>query len=555
MAAKDTVYIDIDEDITSVINKVENSRDKVVALVLPKRATVFQSTINMKLLKKAASTAKKSLVLITSDTSILPLAGAARLHVAKSLQSKPSIPDAPQSSHESDVMSSDEFTETTTKTSDVSAEGSATAATVTDEVIELDNTDNKIKKSTDKPVESKKNRKLMVPNFNNFRVKMFLAGLALILVIVGWVFGFIIMPKAKILIKTDATASAVTMQFNISEATKELDIEKALIPGKLAESKKTDTEKVPATGKEDQGTKASGNVKFYNCNIDDKLNDTDRVVPAGTTISDASNRIFITQTEAVVSPSSFVAGNCLSNKPSDNVLVVAEKGGGEYNLSARSYSVSGFTTIIAKDGNGMGGGTSKLVTIVSQDDINGAQSKLTGRQKSAAVGDLEARLNVEGGMAVSEALDEGAPAFTQNVAVGKEDSEVTVTAVTTYKMLGIKTDDLKKVVEASINKSITDTRRKILNNGLANKTLLLASKKSSVDQTMSLSTTATVGPDIDVNAIAREVAGKRRGDIIALLGTREDIKEVTVSYSPFWVLQTPKKATKITVVVDQANAK
>jgi len=130
-----------------------------------------------------------------------------------------------------------------------------------------------------------------------------------------------------------------------------------------------------------------------------------------------------------------------------------------------------------------------------------------------------------------------------------------VTAVTTYKMLGIKTDDLKKVVEASINKSITDTRRKILNNGLANKTLLLASKKSSVDQTMSLSTTATVGPDIDVNAIAREVAGKRRGDIIALLGTREDIKEVTVSYSPFWVLQTPKKATKITVVVDQANAK
>ena len=38
-AGKDTIYVDVDDEITSIIDKVENSSEKVVALVLPKRAT------------------------------------------------------------------------------------------------------------------------------------------------------------------------------------------------------------------------------------------------------------------------------------------------------------------------------------------------------------------------------------------------------------------------------------------------------------------------------------------------------------------------------------
>ena len=252
MASKDTVYIDIDEDITSVINKVEASDDKVVALVLPKRATVFQSTINMKLLKKSAAAAHKSLVLITNDTSILPLAGAARLHVAKSLQSKPLIPPAPHVVGDSGHISSEELAEAGNAA--VPSEGSAAASNLADEVIEIDNTQKSSNKDDGAPVAVKKNRKLKVPNFNRFRVKVVLGITLFILLIVGWVFGFIIMPKAKILIKTDATSSAVNIQFIASTDIKELDKDKGLIPAKIVESKKTDSEQVPATGKQDQGT-------------------------------------------------------------------------------------------------------------------------------------------------------------------------------------------------------------------------------------------------------------------------------------------------------------
>lgn len=556
-ATKDVVYIDIDEDITSVINKVEGCKDKVVALVLPKRATVFQSTINMKLLKKSAAAMNKSLVLITSDTSIYPLAGAARLHVAKSLQTKPTIPDNPHLVAENGIVTSEELADTTTPAA-VPSEASAGAAVLTDEVIELDNTEKaskseKHREATDAP--QRKNRKLVVPNFDRFRVKVFLSMFLILLLIVGGIFGFIILPKAKITIKTDATTTPVSVLFTATTAVTALDKEKNLVPAKLAESKKTDTEKVPATGKQDQGTKATGTVSLYNCNRDDKLSDTDHLVPSGTSISDTSGHTFITQEDVNVQPSGFKLDGvtCKSDKPSNPVDVTAQNAGGDYNLSARSYTVSGFSTITAVDSSGMGGGTSKIVTVVSADDITGAQAKLTGRQKSAAVGELDAALNVSGGFALDQTLDEGAPVFTQSVATNQPASDVTVTAVTDYKMLGIANSDLKVLVEAAISKSITNSKEKILSNGLENKTLIVTSKKSATEQALSLSTTATVGPDIDTAEIARESAGKKRGDIISSLTSRDDIKDVTVTYSPFWVMQTPKKASKITVVVNQAN--
>ena len=72
--SKDTIYIDIDEEITGIIDKVRASDGKIVALVLPKRASVLQSIVNMKLLKRSADEAKKHLVLITSEAGLLPLA-------------------------------------------------------------------------------------------------------------------------------------------------------------------------------------------------------------------------------------------------------------------------------------------------------------------------------------------------------------------------------------------------------------------------------------------------------------------------------------------------
>jgi hypothetical protein len=111
--SKDTVYIDVDDEITGIIDKLRSSDGKIVALVLPKRASVFQSIVNMKLLKRAADEDKKHLVLITSEVGLLPLAGLAGVLVASSLTSKPTVPMAPMANDDQEETVDEATGETT----------------------------------------------------------------------------------------------------------------------------------------------------------------------------------------------------------------------------------------------------------------------------------------------------------------------------------------------------------------------------------------------------------------------------------------------------------
>ena len=57
---KKTIYVDVDDEITAIIDKVKTAGEPIQALVLPKRATMLQSIVNMKLLKRAADQDNKS---------------------------------------------------------------------------------------------------------------------------------------------------------------------------------------------------------------------------------------------------------------------------------------------------------------------------------------------------------------------------------------------------------------------------------------------------------------------------------------------------------------
>ena len=91
---KDVIYIEPEDDITDIITKIENSKEKIVALVPPKKAGVFRSVVNIKLVSKVGTTAEKTIVLVTTDPSIVKLAAATRIPVTKNLQTPPAIPTA-----------------------------------------------------------------------------------------------------------------------------------------------------------------------------------------------------------------------------------------------------------------------------------------------------------------------------------------------------------------------------------------------------------------------------------------------------------------------------
>jgi hypothetical protein len=179
--SKDVIYLDLDDEITSIIDKVENSKSKIVALVLPKRATTLQSIVNMRLLKRSAEKAGKNVVLITGEAALLPLAGAAGLHVAKNLQSKPEIPPSPDM--DMDDMPGEPAAETEgAADADEGAPAKidyskpigelAAASMVDEESIPLEDTDDGTEQSGDSgdKKKPKKDKRLAVPNFERFRL-------------------------------------------------------------------------------------------------------------------------------------------------------------------------------------------------------------------------------------------------------------------------------------------------------------------------------------------------------------------------------------------------
>lgn len=550
--AKKTVYVDVDEEITSVIDKVRSSSESIIALVVPKRAAMFLSVVNMKLLKRAADQNNKKVVLITSNRSVLPLAGIAGIHVAANLSSKPYIPVLPTLPEDVQSMGSEEAIEIGAQTAGENIENGE----ATDDVssIAIDNTSKAVGAiaqkqavGTDaKKIKKAGRSKLRVPDFKKFRTVLIIGIAVLILLIVGGYYALAIAPKATVTLRGETKAQALSFDVSADTAATALDTEKSVVPSKPKEIKKTETEKVPATGQKDKGNKASGTVALRNCS-DNPIN-----VPAGTGVS-SGDLTFITQTAVALEEGDFTSGGvCKSSTPTKDVSVIAQQAGDKYNVSERSYIVAGFSKVTGA-GSATAGGTSQVVKVVAASDIENAKQKLASKQ-AGATEELKAALNAEEYIGLVDTFASSGANFIPTPAVDSEANEVIVSVQITYTMIGLKKDDLKKLIEAKATKDggIDNSRQSILDDGLKSLTFQLGAVNGTVT-TVTVKTTIIAGPKIDQEAIKQEIAGKKRGVAEQLLAGRPGIKEVRIDTKPFWNYSVPKKTQKINFIIEESN--
>ena len=541
---KDTIYIDVDDDITSIIDKVAASSSKIVALVLPKRSTVMQSVVNMRLLKRTTEDAGKSLVLITSESSVLPLAGAVGLYTAATLQSKPFVPESSgaKAAGAASVVAAAAIAGE--PEIDPSKPIGVLAGDADEDTIQLDNetadTAVDAKTKTGKTKKPKKDKKLKIPNFDTFRKKLFLGIGIFVLLGILWYVAFYVMPSAKIYITTDTTTAAVNVSFVADPNAKEVDVDNKVVPAKSVEVKKNESQKSATTGEKNLGEKAKGNVTMTtstNC-VTPVSN-----IPAGTTVS-SGNLSFVTQGVAVLAPSGLEGGKCIFE--SGDVAVIAANAGDQYNLSGRAYTVAGYGSVVA-NGSNMSGGTNKIVKIVSQADIDTAKQKVPPQNFDAIKAELGEQLSKDGYKPVTETFTSSEPVVTNTPNVGDEANEVTVNVATTHTMQGVQEEGLKKIIEEEAKKQDNFGEQAITDAGMDEAIFQVFNTLPSGATNMNVKTDVTAGPQLDANAIKVQVAGKRRGEIQSMLN-QPGTKDVEVAYSPFWVTKTPKNQNKITII-------
>ena len=527
---KDVIYVDIEDDITSIIDKVKGAHAPIVALVPPKRIGVLQSVVNLKLLQRAANSADKRVVLITSDNALSALAAGVAIPVAKNLQSKPEVPEviAPDADNE-DVINGDEL-----PVGDLAATAPLASA-----AIGKGKTTPITSASTAAANAPKKGSKL--PDFDTFRKKLFLiiGGSVALIVFVVWAIVFA--PHATVAITANTNLLNIDQVLQLKpNAT--ADTTQNVLPVTVKQTKKTISADFEATGKKNVGEKATGTVSFEN-------NDGSPVnIPAGTKATTSAGFVFTTNTAVTVPKATLTFGiECGADHLCPGTAssgVTATEGGTSYNGASGSVSGS-FGGASAAFTSPASGGTDKTATVVTQADIDKAKQQLQSQDANAIKTDLKKQFDSDM-IVIDESFkaDAGEPA--SSPAIDQEATKAKLTAETTYTLVGVKRSQLKANFDAYLKTQLTGKQdQKIYDSGDGSVSF---SQFTPVEGGYNAKVTAQaqVGPKIDEKALKTQLVGKRVGEIQQELETISGIEDVKTSLSPFWVTTAPG-ADKITI--------
>lgn len=561
--SKDTIYVDVDDEITGIIDKIENAKHDIVALVLPKRATMLQSIVNMRLLKRSADTAGKSVVLITSEVALLPLAGVAGLHAAKSLQSKPIIPPAPTSpaekpdpSEEEPAVEEDDLDDIPTTLDHHRSTGELAKAPADDEeneeTIVLDDAEteeSKNKAASEKSTEAPKDKKIKVPNFDRFRMFLVLGILGAIGFVVFIILAIFVLPKATINIKATSLPVSANLSLITSDSAKQLDLAKKIIPVTLKTTDQKVTQQVQATGQQNNGTKASGTVTLANCTV------SPVTIPAGTGVS-TNGLTFITQNSLSLTDGNFTGGGVCKSTGSHvgSVSVISQGAGAKYNVAPSTFTVSGYSGVSGSSGSSMTGGTDNIITVVSQTDLDNAKAKITSGDADKFVKAFEDQLAQDGYYVLVATLKPSDPAVSSTPSVGQPASTATTNIKITYTVLAVKKMDLSSAVSDSLNKQMDKTKQKLsAEDVLQGASVTVQNQTTATEVTINISVNTTAVPILDIAGIKKGIVGKKSNDIKSTINALPGVKDVEVKMSPFWVSKVPANQSKITVNQQQVK--
>lgn len=529
---KEVIYIDVDDDVTAIIGKIKKSKEKIVALVPPKRAGTLQSAVNLRLLDRMAKEAKKQLVLVTHNQALVALAANTKIPVAKNLQSKPELAEIPALAVDDgdDIIDGGELP--VGDHADTVVVRNGTKNDIDDEVIETIDVEEAapLKKAVSA---DKAKGKVKIPDFNMFRKRLFLIGAAAVLIIalLVWAFGFA--PRATVVVTARTSPIALNVTATLGDKN-DVEAEQPTLAATTVEEKKDVSVEFDATGQKDIGDKATGTVRFSTNSIPSL-----GTIPAGTRLTSASGRVFTTD-EAVALT--------LSNYTGVNVDVTATSSGTQYNnisgnLSGAPSGVS--ATVVGTTS----GGTTKVVRVVAEADLERARGQLIGQSTDDAKRELIEKLT-DGSVAIESSFsaERGEEVLTPKT--GEEVPEGTkakLTVVTTYRVVTVTAANLEEYLGALLESRIDTEAQYVYDDGFDAVDLGNYKTEEGKPATIAIITTARIGPKLNEAALKELAKGKRYGDVQKAIEAIDGVASVDTKFSHFWVWTVPNNTDKITI--------
>ena len=559
---KDVIYIEPEDDITDIISKIESSKQKIVALVPPKKAGILRSIVNIKLIAKAGANAKKTVVLVTVDPSIVKLAAATKLPVTKDLQTPPSVPkDKP------------EIDETATEKVEDEEEKEDEKPEKEEETEEKDEKEEKSEKEEKEPEDKAKKKAKKEQKEKELPENPILAwivshkklviGLAigLVLFILFLVWALVFAPAVTISVVRRTTESNFSENVTFTDKLAEENASE----GKFYLEQKTNENKIKrdieATGKKNVGEYATGEVvvyAYFKQSGTIGINAGSQFTLSSYTYTSTENRNLSWSGKSVdeclnAGQPTIITSGCLV---SGRVPVKAVAPGSSYNISASNTGWSTTAPVGAYTDTAMSGGTDKTITVITQADVDKVVATIKTGDKAVAKNNLIESIKesstdsntifiIESSYKQTVSEPEVSPKIGEEVKDGTKPS-LTVTV----------TDSIYVIDETKVREFITE-KAKLANNykiyqiGDENKEyggLFIENfMKDGEKYTGKLKTTYVSGPSVTENDIIEVVRGKGIGTAKHDVAEIDGIKDITFTTSYPWVSSVPNDPEKITV--------
>lgn len=556
LRGRDLIYIDTDDDVTSIVGRIKASEEVVVALVPPKRIGVLQSVVNLRLLQRAAKNAHKRLAIVTTDPALMNLASGLAIPVAKNINAQAKVLEVSDDDDISDVIDGNDIAVDATSRRSAGGSKSATEDKEISAAVAAIETDDKIKNDLDadgvpddqqEPKKSPK-KKIKVPNVNSLRKKILIGG-GLAVVLIGFlVWAIVFAPSATITIQAKTSAVEVKKFLSLVPSG-DKDAAEGVLPPVVKQKKTNESVEFEATGSREVGEMAAGTVAF--CYDEEPFSGQTGQKNAITL--DAGTRLYANGVQFTIDSGVTVeggqneAGECATYY---SVKATAVNIGEEGNIKQNTVmSVSGYSGLTALAKTDFTGGSKETVKVVQQSDVDAAVAKLREKGDSDAVRDelmgqmSDSTMVIDGSFSVSQ----GEVKVTPGVGETPEGDSTKATASIelTYTLVGVNRDDLSKVLDAQLKSQTDEAKQKVYNNGL-DEVKFSGFTTTDNGYTVSVTTNGHVGPVIDEDEVKQQAVGKKSEEIKELLKQTDGVNDVSVTMSPFWVSAAPKES-KITV--------
>jgi hypothetical protein len=558
------IYLEPDIEITSVIDALSTASGGKVAIVVPKNSTLFQSLVNLKLLAKQAKESNKEVVLITGNKVGQRLASQVGIEAYATLGTIKSPPAEPPPQVETPKVEDETLPDGTPihryvppnvasgapvapsaplpeepPASVQAAEPIVAAPSPVEPVPATPEERDELKPET-VPEEVKQEARptnlpptteelpAIVSRFTaseprpSFRLPWKSLAASALLLLLAFAFVYFLLPKATVTVTLPAhpVTAAVAL-----EAKTLGDGAESTIAGNLLLVEKSLSKQITATGKQDIGTKATGSIPFRNCE------DTNaHPVPAGSKIS-AAGKTFVTNSAATVPAGSFSGGGSVCNSSAVNIGLTAAEAGAAHNLSNTTFTINGLSSRISGTGSTTGG-TTKQVTVLSQEDVDTALAEL--EKQATEEGTAELRAKAESQTVLADSLIETVKERQADKSVGTQTESATVKLVSEFAVIVFNEAAAVAKLTAALEKQLEEGQRLEIPEETGP---ILTFKEYSADKTvLSLEVTGSgYGvPDVGKREIARSIRHKSKSEAERQLKSAYGAEEVGIDISPSW---------------------